>query len=199
MLAFDYENEALGKGFCFVCGVDEAGRGPLAGPVCAAAVILPAGCVIEGINDSKKLSAKKREALELVIKREAVCFAVRMVDVATIDRINILNASHLAMCEAVEALRPPADYALVDGNMLPRGLKIPGVGIVGGDGISPSVAAASILAKVERDRFMAAQAAVYPGYSFEQHKGYGTQAHIRALHALGPCGLHRRSFLRKIL
>lgn len=199
MLEYRYEDLAAAKGYRRICGVDEAGRGPLAGPVCAAAVILPEGLTIEGLNDSKKLSAAKREKLADIIRREAVAYSVRMVDCETIDRVNILNATFMAMLEAMETLNPAADYALIDGNRLPPGLWIPGECVIGGDAISPSIAAASILAKVERDRYMAGQEDLYPGYGFAKHKGYGTKEHVASILELGPCPIHRRSFLRNIL
>lgn len=193
-----YENEAKTKGFNFVCGVDEAGRGPLAGPVCAAAVILPDGMIIDGVNDSKKLTEKKREKLFDVIKEQALAYSIAFATVEEIEEMNILNATMLAMKRAVEGLNLKADYALIDGNRLPP-LEIPCEYIIKGDAKSMSVAAASILAKVSRDRLCSEYAEKYPEYGFEKHKGYGTKAHTEALKKYGPCEIHRMSFLKKIL
>ena len=195
---FRYEGEAREQGYTAVCGVDEAGRGPLAGPVCAAAVILPAGLVIEGVNDSKKLSEKKREELFPVICEKALAYGIGWADEREIDEINILQATYRAMKRAVESLPLTADYALIDGNRMPP-LAIPGTTLVKGDALSMSIAAASILAKVSRDRVMVQFSREYPQYGFEQHKGYGTAAHVQALREYGPCPLHRQSFLQKIL
>lgn len=195
-LSWTHEEHARAQGFQAVCGIDEAGRGPLAGPVVAAAVILPYAVEIDGLNDSKKLSEKKREQLYDIICAQALAFSVASVDEKTIDEINILNATFLAMQNAVQGLAIPADFALVDGNRS-RGLEIPFQCVVGGDGQSPSIAAASVLAKVARDRQMYALAAEYPEYGFERHKAYGTKAHYAALDAYGPCPIHRRSFLKK--
>lgn len=195
---FRYEGEAREQGYTAVCGVDEAGRGPLAGPVCAAAVILPAGLVIEGVNDSKKLSEKKREELFPVICEKALAYGIGWADEREIDEINILQATYRAMKRAVESLPLTADYALIDGNRMPP-LAIPGTTIIKGDALSMSIAAASILAKVSRDRVMVQFSREYPQYGFEQHKGYGTAAHVQALREYGPCPLHRQSFLQKIL
>ena len=181
------------------CGVDEAGRGPLAGPVYAAAVILDPDRPIAGINDSKKLSEKKREALFDVICTNAIAFSVASATVEEIEEYNILQATYLAMCRAVAGLGGQAQYALVDGNRLPPELPIPGECVVKGDALSASIGAASILAKVSRDRVMREMETVYPGYGFAVHKGYGTAAHVAALRRLGPCPTHRRSFLTKIL
>ncbi|MDO5142656.1 MAG: ribonuclease HII, partial [Eubacteriales bacterium] len=177
-------------------GVDEAGRGPIAGPVCAAAVILPGDAVIEGLNDSKKLSEKKREALFEVITETALAWSVSLVDERTIDEINILQATYRAMRQAVEGLTLPADLAYVDGDRVGE-LPVPHECVVGGDAKIPSVAAASIVAKVTRDRLMRQFAERYPQYGFERHKGYETRAHDAALLAHGPCPIHRRSFLKK--
>lgn len=191
-----YEREAFADGVKLVCGVDEAGRGPLAGPVCAAAVILPFGCTIEGLDDSKKLTEKKREKLFDVIREQALAYSIALVDHQTIDEINILEATFLAMKNAVEGLSIPADFALVDGNRS-KGLSIPHECVIGGDAKSPSIAAASILAKVTRDRLMLEYAAQYPAYLFEKHKGYGTKAHYEAILAHGPSPIHRMTFLKK--
>lgn len=179
---FFYEREAQEKGFSAVCGIDEAGRGPLAGPVCAAAVILPLGCEIPGLNDSKKLTEKKREALFDVIREKALAYGIGWGTVEEIDRVNILQATFLAMGRAVEALGVPADYALIDGNRMPP-LPIPGETIVKGDAKSASVAAASILAKVSRDRVLRQLDQEHPEYGFGKHKGYGTKAHYQAIKA----------------
>lgn len=193
-----YENEAYAKGYEFVCGVDEAGRGPLAGPVCAAAVILPKGMIIEGVNDSKKLSEKKREALFDVICSSAVAYSIAFAEVDEIEEINILRATMNTMKRAVEGLSPKADFAYIDGNTLPP-LDIKGEYIVKGDAKSMSVACASILAKVSRDRLMYKYAEQYPQYGFDKHKGYGTKVHTDAIKEFGPCPIHRLSFLTKIL
>lgn len=194
----EYEIEAKSKGYKAVCGVDEAGRGPLAGPVCAAAVILPENTIIDGVNDSKKLSEKKREALFDVIKSSARSYCIAYATVEEIESMNILNATMLAMKRAVEGLDVKADYAMIDGNRLPD-LKIDSEFIIKGDAKSMSIAAASILAKVLRDRLLREYAKEYPEYQFDKHKGYGTKAHIEALKKYGPCPYHRMSFLGKIL
>lgn len=192
---YQYEINAKSNGYKAVCGVDEAGRGPLAGPVFAAAVILPENCEIEGLNDSKKLSEKKREALFDIIKEKAISWSVASVDEKVIDEINILQATYLAMKNAIEGLDVPADYALIDGNRMPP-IKIDGETIVKGDAKSMSVAAASILAKVSRDRFMLELDKQYPQYQFAKHKGYGTKLHYEMLteHGISPC--HRITFLK---
>ncbi len=192
------ENELMQSGYSFVCGIDEAGRGPLAGPVFAAAVILPPGLIIEGINDSKKLSPKKREELYDIICDKAIAWSSASVDEKTIDEINILNATFLAMRMSCEKLSTKADYALVDGNRLP-GLSIPSEAIVKGDAKSISIAASSIIAKVERDRYITEMAKLYPEYGFEKHKGYGTKAHTEAILKYGPSPIHRKTFLKKLL
>lgn len=191
---YSYEINAAAKGFKTICGVDEAGRGPLAGPVYAAAVILPEGCEIEGLNDSKKLSEKKREALFDIIKEKAVSYCIASVDAKTIDEINILQATYLAMKNAVEGLDVPADYALIDGNRMPP-LSIEGETVVKGDAKSMSIAAASILAKVSRDRYMLELDKEMPQYCFAKHKGYGTKLHYEMLTAHGVSEHHRMSFL----
>lgn len=195
---YDFEKEAMSKGYTAVCGIDEAGRGPLCGPVCAAAVILPVDCEIEGINDSKKLSEKKREALFDVITEKALAYSVSMVDAKTIDEINILQATFLAMRTAVENLSLKPDYALIDGNGKP-GLSIAEETVVKGDAKSVSIAAASILAKVSRDRYMKEADEKHPEYQFAKHKGYGTKLHYEMIAEHGICDEHRRSFLKKIL
>lgn len=190
-----FENEAYTNGYELVCGVDEAGRGPLAGPVCAAAVILPKGYVVDGVNDSKKLTEKKREALFDVIKNEALAYSIATASAEEIDEINILQATFLAMKRAVEGLPIKADFAMIDGNKMPN-LDIPMQTIVKGDARSASIAAASILAKVTRDRYMLEMAEKYPEYQFEKHKGYGTKLHYEMLDAYGPSEIHRQTFLK---
>lgn len=192
-----YENEALEKGYTNICGVDEAGRGPLAGPVCAAAVILPKGHIIDGVNDSKKLTEKKREKLFDVIIDECVSYSIAFATVEEIEELNILNATMLAMQRAVEGLDVKADYAMIDGNRLPP-LNIPAECIVKGDANSMSIAAASILAKVARDRLCLKHDELYPKYGFAKHKGYGTKLHREMILKYGPCEIHRKSFLKKI-
>lgn len=193
-----YENLYNDEGKKIVCGIDEAGRGPLAGPVYAAAVVLAFGTVIDGVNDSKKISEKKREYLFDVIKEKSVCFNIAFATAEEIDDVNILNATFLAMKRAVQGLKESPDFALVDGNRLPS-LDIPCAAIVKGDSLSESIACASILAKVERDRFMKRESEKYPQYFFEKHKGYGTKIHVEALKKYGPCPIHRKTFLKKIL
>lgn len=193
-----YEQQAAGKGYKAVCGVDEAGRGPLAGPVCAAAVILPEGAVIEGLNDSKKLTEKKREALFDKVKEVAISWSVAYADVSEIEEYNILNATFIAMNRAIESLDIPADFAIIDGNRVPKEIKIPCETVVKGDSKSMSVAAASILAKVSRDRLMLELDEKYPEYEFKRHKGYGTALHIEKIKEYGPSECHRPSFLKKI-
>ena len=194
---YSFEHEAYLKGYTAVCGIDEAGRGPLAGPVYAAAVWLPEGLVIDGLNDSKKLSEKKREALFDVIKENAVAYGIGFANEKEIDEINILQATYLAMRRAYDNMQKACDYVLIDGNRMPP-MPVPGETIVKGDAKSPSIAAASILAKVSRDRVMLEYAKQYPGYHFEKHKGYGTKLHYEALREHGPSEIHRPSFLRKM-
>ncbi len=191
-----YERQLFEKGYTVIAGVDEAGRGPLAGPVCAAAVILPPELVIDGLNDSKKLSEKKREELYGEITQKALDWSVAFASHEEVDALNILNATYLAMNRAIEGLKAAPEIAIIDGNRS-AGIKYPNMTLVGGDGKSASVAAASILAKVSRDRLMLELAEKYPGYGFERHKGYGTKAHYEALARLGPCEIHRLTFLRK--
>ena len=190
---YTFEKEAAAEGYAHVCGVDEAGRGPLAGNVVAAAVIMPEGLVIEGLNDSKKLSEKKRDALFDIIKEKTV-YSIAWATPAEIDELNILNATMLAMRRAVEGLPERADFALIDGNCS-RGFSIPTKTVVGGDAKSMSIAAASILAKVTRDRQCAELDKIYPEYGFAGHKGYPTKAHREKVIEIGPCPEHRRSFL----
>ena len=193
----ELENKAQEAGFQAVCGIDEAGRGPLAGPVFAAAVILPPGLIIEGLNDSKKLSEMKREELFDVIRRDAAAYGIGMADHKEIDRLNILQATFLAMKRAVEALSRTPDLLLVDGNRDP-GLGIETMTIVKGDAKSASIAAASVLAKVSRDRFMLELDREYPAYQFAQHKGYPTKAHYQAIRENGISPVHRKTFLKKM-
>lgn len=177
-----------------IAGVDEAGRGPLAGPVLVAAVILDPARPIAGLADSKTLSAKRREALFELIRERALAYRIERVEAAEIDRLNILQATLTGMARALRGLLPAADLALIDGNRLPRDLPCPAHAIVRGDALEPAISAASILAKVSRDRLMVALEATHPGYGFAVHKGYPTPAHLAALRQLGPCPQHRRSF-----
>ena len=194
MKAFDLEHKKSG----YLAGVDEAGRGPLAGPVFAAAVILDDDVLIEGINDSKKLSEKKRDMLYDEICQKALAYSVFSVDEKCIDEMNILNATFKAMCGAVDGLTKTPDYVLIDGDKSP-GLLIEHETVVKGDSKSMSIAAASILAKVSRDRYITELAEEYPQYGFEKHKGYGTKAHYEAIEKYGICPIHRKTFLKKIL
>ena len=196
---YSYEKAAENSGFKLICGVDEAGRGPLAGPVCAAAVILPDDLEIEGLNDSKKLSEKKREQLYDVITEKALAYSVAYGTLEEIEEKNILNATFLAMNRAIEGLQLKADFALIDGNKIPTGIKIPAAAIVKGDAKSMSIAAASILAKVSRDRLLMEYDKKYPQYQFAKHKGYGTKLHTDLIKEFGPCEIHRLSFLKNIL
>lgn len=193
-----YENEALASGYDIVCGVDEAGRGPLAGPVYAAAVVLKKGQTIEGVNDSKKLSEKKREELFDKIVSECSALSVGTASEREIDEINILQATFLAMKRAVDGLSIKPDIALVDGNQTPP-LDCAVKTVIKGDAKSESIAAASIIAKVSRDRYMKEMAAKYPEYQFEKHKGYGTKLHYEMIEKYGICEIHRKSFLKKVL
>lgn len=197
VLGWDPENELDPGAERIVCGCDEAGRGPLAGPVCGAAVILPRGILIEGLNDSKKLSEKKRDALYDRIIAEAISYAIVMIEPDEIDRINILAASLLAMKTATERLNVRPDHILVDGNST-RGFDERAVALVKGDAKSPSIAAASILAKVTRDRYMIEADARFPGYGFAAHKGYPTEAHYAAIREKGITPIHRLTFLKKM-
>lgn len=190
-----YEAELSDVGYKAICGVDEAGRGPLCGPVAAAACILPCGLAIDGLNDSKKLSEKKREILYDIITKEAVAWCVATASVEEINEYNILEATLLAMRRAISGLGVPADFALIDGNIC-RDFPIPARSVVHGDALSPSIAAASILAKVTRDRLCVELDRQYPGYGIAIHKGYGTKAHMDALRTLGPTPIHRKQFIR---
>lgn len=192
-----FDTAIRAEGFPVIAGVDEAGRGPLAGPVVAAAVILPPEVEIEGLNDSKKLTSARREALFSVITQTALSYCVSGASVEEIESLNILQATFLAMRRAVEGLSVPVDLLLIDGNQMPGGLSVPARTVVKGDGRSASIAAASILAKVTRDRYMVQMDTQYPGYGFAQHKGYGTKAHYAALAQKGLSPLHRPSFLKK--
>ncbi len=193
---FDYDTE-LRKNYSVICGVDEAGRGPLAGDVYAAAVILSDGVLIDGLNDSKKLSEKNREKLYDIIIEKADAYCIATASVEEIDSINILNAAMLAMKRAVSGLGIKPDYALIDGNRLPD-LECSADYLVKGDAKSASIAAASILAKTARDRYMRELAQQYPQYAFEQHKGYGTKLHYERLEKYGISPVHRKTFLRKL-
>lgn len=195
----EIEKSARLKGYKLVCGVDEAGRGPLAGPVCAAAVILPADIEIEGLNDSKKLSEKKRELLFDVIKEKAVSYAIAFGSVEEIEEFNILEATFIAMNRAIDSLDIKPDYALIDGNRVPKGIKIDCETVIKGDAKSSSIAAASILAKVTRDRLLLEYDKEYPQYNFKKHKGYGTKEHTSLILEYGVSPVHRRSFLKKLL
>lgn len=195
---WEIERNLKSKGLNFIAGVDEAGRGPLAGPVYAAAVILPDNAELSGIDDSKKLSPKKREELFSKITNTAVSYSIFSVDEKEIDEINILNATHKAMNGAVNGLTQKPDYVIIDGNSI-KGMEIAHETIVKGDAKSISIAAASILAKVARDRYIEKMGEVYPEYGFEKHKGYGTKAHTDAILKYGPCPIHRKTFLKKLL
>lgn len=190
------ESEILQSGVLSLCGVDEAGRGPLAGPVCAAAVILPHGIEINGLNDSKKLSEKKREELFEIIVEQALSYGIAFASVEEIEEHNILAATHMAMNRAIKKLNPLPELALIDGNQA-KGIDYNCRCIVGGDAKCASIAAASILAKVTRDRFLLEYDEKYPQYGFAKHKGYGTKEHYAALTEFGPCEVHRLSFLKK--
>lgn len=194
---WDLENALLDSGVSPLCGVDEAGRGPLAGPVCAAAVMLPRGLVLPGLNDSKKLSPKKRDALYDAIVEQAVAYGVAFATVEEIEKLNILEATFLAMNRAIEQLSEKPALALIDGNRN-TGIHVSSQCVIGGDGKCAEIAAASILAKVTRDRYMLQMAEQYPQYGFEKHKGYGTAAHYAALREYGSCPIHRPSFLKKM-
>jgi len=193
---WEIEKTWADRGFHAICGIDEAGRGPLAGPVCAAAVILPEGLEIPGLNDSKKLTDKKRRELFPIIEEQALAYGIGWASQEEIDDINILQATFLAMSRAVKQLNIRPDLALVDGNRAPT-LDLPVETVVKGDSLSASIAAASVLAKVSRDDVMLRMAEEYPGYGFEVHKGYGTKAHYEALRTFGPSPIHRRTFLKK--
>ena len=194
-----FEKEYYEKGYKYIAGIDEAGRGPLAGPVVAGAVILPKDCLLEGVNDSKKLSEKKREKLYDDIIENALACGVGIVDHTVIDEINILNATRKAMKLALENLKVKPDYILIDAEKKVDTNNIPYLPIIKGDALSISIGAASIIAKVTRDRIMREYDKIFPMYGFEKHKGYGTKAHVEALKEYGPCMIHRKSFLNKIL
>ena len=194
---WEFEHKYTALGYSNICGVDEAGRGPLAGPVCAAAVILPADIEIPGLNDSKKLTDKKRRELYPIICEKAIAYGIAFADHTEIDEINILQATYLAMERAINQLSVKPDFALIDGNRA-KDFGVPLETVVGGDGRSASIAAASVLAKVTRDDYMLKMAENYPQYGFEVHKGYGTKAHYAALAENGPCEIHRMTFLKKL-
>ena len=194
---WEIEQSYYAQGITCSCGVDEAGRGPLAGPVCAAAVILPANLEIPGLNDSKKLSDKRRRELYPVIMEQAIAYGIGLADHQEIDEINILQATFLAMDRAMANLSVKPELALIDGNR-EKDFGVPVKTVVHGDSLSASIAAASVLAKVTRDDIMLQMAQEYPGYGFEIHKGYGTKAHYQALAELGPCSIHRMTFLKKL-
>ena len=193
---WEIEDEYKAAGFQTICGVDEAGRGPLAGPVCAAAVILPSHLQIPGLNDSKKLSDKRRRELFPEICEQALAYGIAFATEGEIDEINILQATFLAMERALSQLKVRPDLVLIDGNRQ-KDFGLPVKTVVKGDSLSANIAAASVLAKVTRDDWMIRQAQLYPKYGFEIHKGYGTRAHYAALEALGPCPIHRMTFLKK--
>lgn len=195
MLTFELEKQYTAEGFTAICGVDEAGRGPLCGPVVAAACILPIDCKIEGLNDSKKLTEKKREALFDIIMEKAIACSVAQASVEEINRLNILEATLLAMRRAIEGLSQKADFALIDGNVC-RDFPLPARAVIHGDAISPSIAAASILAKVTRDRMCIDLDAEYPMYGIAKNKGYGSKQHMDALRQYGPAPIHRTKFIR---
>ena len=194
---WEIERSCWAMGYQLICGADEAGAGPLAGAVYAGAVILPRELDIEGLNDSKQVSAKRREILFDEIQEKAVAWAVAWADEKEIDAMNILNARMLAMDRAIRSLKPAPDYALIDGNRN-KGISLVNETVVKGDSRSASIAAASILAKVSRDRYMEEMARRYPEYEFERHKGYPTKRHYELLRQYGPCPIHRRSFLKKL-
>ena len=195
MLDYTIENQLHEEGYAVVCGVDEAGRGPLCGPVFAAACILPDGLVLEGLNDSKKLTPKKRDKLFDLICENAIAYCIASASVEEIDELNILEADLLAMRRAIDGLSIQADFALIDGNIA-RGFQIPARAVIGGDSKSPSIAAASILAKVARDRDCITLDEQYPQYGIAKHKGYGTKQHMDALRTYGPSPIHRKQFIR---
>ena len=191
-----YERELLAKGFKYICGIDEVGRGPLAGPVVCAAVIMPLDAPIDGVDDSKKLSPKKRAYLSELIIKNAAAYAICRVEPQTIDEINILQATRLCMKNAAQSLKIKPDFILTDGNMT-LDTDVPQRSVTGGDGLSYSIGAASVIAKVYRDKIMDEYAEIYPAYSFDKNKGYGTKAHIEAIKSSGLCPIHRRSFTGK--
>lgn len=197
MSFWEIESEYHQKGYSMICGTDEAGAGPLAGAVYAAAVILPFGLEIEGLNDSKKLTEKKRESLFDIIQEKAIAWSIRAIDEKEIDKINILAARLKAMDLCIQSLEPAPDFALIDGNR-DKGITCPHITVVKGDAKSANIAAASILAKVARDRYIVEMDKIYPEYGFAQHKGYPTKAHYEALRKHGPCPIHRLTFLKNL-
>lgn len=199
MSSFDIEHELIKEGYTVICGIDEAGRGPFAGPVVAAAVILPIDCEILGLDDSKKIkSEKKRKLISEEIKKVALSYAIAEVSSQEIDEINILNATFKAMREAVDKLSIKPDFLLIDGDKSRNFDDFDNKPVIKGDSLSLSISAASILAKVYRDDYINEQAKIYPNYGFEKHKGYGTKLHTERLLEFGPCPIHRRTFLRKL-
>lgn len=194
---WELERAIYAQGCTLLCGVDEAGRGPLAGPVCAAAVILPVGLELPGLNDSKKLSEKQREALFMPIKAAAKAYGIAFATVEEIENLNILNATFLSMNRAISQLFPQPELALIDGNRN-TGISLPSRCVIKGDSRCADIAAASVLAKVSRDHYMVEMAEKYPEYGFERHKGYGTKLHYEAIRKYGPCPIHRPSFLKKL-
>lgn len=194
-----FEKQFREQGYNLICGVDEAGRGPLAGPVFAAAVILPIDCEIEGLNDSKKLSEKKRELLFDVIKEKAIAYSIASASVDEIEEVNILKATFLAMNRAISGLNIKSDFAIIDGNRVPDNIAVECATLVKGDSKSMSVAAASVLAKVSRDRLLIEYDEKFPEYNFKKHKGYGTKEHYEAIAKHGICEVHRKSFLKGVL
>ena len=195
-MTYEFEHRAHEEGFAVVCGVDEAGRGPLAGPVCAAAVILPAHLEIPGLDDSKKLTDKRRRELMPIIKEQAIAYGIGMAGHEEIDEVNILQATFLAMQRAIDQLPVKPELALIDGNR-EKDFGVPVKTVVHGDSLSASIAAASVLAKVTRDDLMLKISERYPQYAFDIHKGYGTKAHYEAIYVHGPCPVHRKTFLKK--
>jgi ribonuclease HII len=191
-----YEKKLIAEGYKYVCGVDEVGRGPLAGPVVCAAVIMDLERIVDGVDDSKKLSAKKREYLSEQIKNSAIAYNICLIEADVIDKINILEATKLCMKNAIEGLKIAPDYVIVDGNMT-LNISIPQCSIIKGDAQSYSIGAASIIAKVYRDKLMCDYASLYPHYGFERNAGYGTAAHIQGIKEWGLCPIHRRSFTKK--
>lgn len=191
---WDYEKNLFHQNFSYIVGIDEAGRGPLAGPVVAGAVILPPFCIIQGLNDSKKINAEKRQLLAAEIKAQAISWAVGVVDAPTIDKMNILQATRYAMYLALKSIGSRADFVLIDGSENPLITTVPQMGIIKGDTLSASIAAASIIAKVHRDNIMETYDKIYPGFNFANHKGYGTQQHLDAISNNGCCSIHRKSF-----
>ena len=197
LILIEFDKEVKKEGYSVIAGVDEAGRGPLAGPVYACAIIMKEDNIINEVNDSKKLSEKKREELYDIILENAVCYSVASVDEKTIDEINILNATMLAMEKAIEGLSVKPDLVLIDGNQN-KNISANNRTVIKGDALSYNIAAASVIAKVSRDRYIREMAEKYPEYGFEKHKGYGTKDHMAILREIGPCEIHRKTFLKKL-